>query len=457
MQTLTAPTFADRLRHALLDDPLATFVLLGNFEVEERWARAYGRLPGAAVKSSAAVVNRMDELALGLATARDVVLLKDRVDPAFERHREQLGFEPARVLTCDHNHPERSLSEDALESPRLLAELTRLARDGAYLLPLGTSALEERLSTMTGLPLAVPSSAVFQRVNSKIYSRRLTDRLGLRATPGQEIASVEELGALDASLLDELDDGGRIVVKEALGVSGKGIVVIDRRRRFEQLVAMLQRRAARTGDDRLDLVVELWIDKACDLNYQFVIGRDGTVTFDFVKEALTEGGVHKGHLMPSRLDHEQVDELRACASAIGASLFEDGYRGVVGVDAILDTSGRLYPVLEINARFNMSTYQTDIAERMIGPGKIALARHFNVRLRRPLGFDELATSLGKSLYDRERASGFVVNDFAAVNAAATPDRAFDGRLYGLLIANSYAEIERLDAAVASGLQRSSDR
>lgn len=77
--------FADRLRESLVADPDATFVFLGNFEVEERWAQPYGRLPGFAVKSASAVVNRMEEFGLFLASARDHVLLKDGVDAGLRR------------------------------------------------------------------------------------------------------------------------------------------------------------------------------------------------------------------------------------------------------------------------------------------------------------------------------------------------------------------------------------
>jgi hypothetical protein len=446
IQTLA---FSDRLREALVADPTASFVFLGNFEVEEKWARQYGRLPGAAFKSASAVVNRMEEFGLFLASRDDYVLLKDGVDPAFLRYLSDQGIEAPQLLYVDVNRPDRSITEDALDSPRLLAALRMLADQNTYLLPLGTSELEERLAAASGVMLAVPPAEVSRRVNSKIYSRRLADRLAIPSTPGQEVTSVAELRSLDPRLLAVLDTGGRIVVKEALGVSGKGIVVIDRRRRLDQLAAMLERRAERSGDDRLDLVVEQWIeDKACDLNYQFVIARDGRVTFDFVKEAMTEGGVHKGHLMPSRLARSQVDVLRESAAGIGAALFADGYHGVVGVDAIVTTDGRLYPVLEINARFNMSTYQTDVAERWVNGDRTALARHWALRLRSPLAFDELAGRLGSLLFDSTSETGLLVNNFATVNAAALPEGEFDGRLYGLLIADTHAELMRLDRAVS---------
>ena len=445
--------FADRLRHALVGRPEARLVFMGNFEVEEYWARPETRLPGAAVKSSRSVVNRMEEFSLCLAGPDDHVLLKAGVDPGFARHLAASGLDSPRALHVDRNHPERTVTEDALDSPVLLEQLRALARrDDTFLVPLGASEPEEQLAEATGLPLAVPGAAVFRRVNSKIYSRRLAAELGLRRIPGQEILDVADFAALDPALAGVLAEGGRLAVKEALGVSGKGIAVLDRPRRLEQLVAMLTRRAGRIGDTTLELVVERWIDKACDLNYQFVVGLDGTVTFDFVKEALTANGVHKGHLMPARLEADQVEEVRDAASAIGAALYRDGYRGVVGVDAILDRDGRLYPMLEINARFNMSTYQTDIAERWLRGDAAAVARHCPLRLRRPLGFDELAEWLGDQLFDADRGSGLLVTNFAAVNAAWTGGGPFDGRLYGLFIAESLERVRELETAVGDRLR-----
>jgi hypothetical protein len=178
---------------------------------------------------------------------------------------------------------------------------------------------------------------------------------------------------------------------------------------------MMTSRMNRAGAGRLGLVVEEWVPKVTDLNYQFTVGR--SVRFDFVKEAVTEHGTHKGHRMPARLTQAQHQELGVAAQRIGTALRADGYFGVVGVDAMVDPEGGLYPVIEINARNNMSTYQIRLQETVLGAGQSALARHYELRLDEPLPFGRLRDVLGDLLVDAPGGTGLLVNNFATVNAA----------------------------------------
>lgn len=122
-------------------------------------------------------------------------------------------------------------------------------------------------------------------------------------------------------------------------------------------------------------MLEQWIDKICDLNYQILIDQSGGVEFLGVKESLVEQGVHQGHLMPSRLSEAQLGVIREAAVRIGEALYRDGYYGIAGMDAILDEDGTIWPNLEINARFNMSTYQLNIQQQYLPDGYYGLAKN----------------------------------------------------------------------------------
>ncbi|MFY1638265.1 ATP-grasp domain-containing protein [Solwaraspora sp. WMMB335] len=453
---MSAPnlSFLEGVKHACTGDPDTPFVLLGNFEVEDEWARDEIGLPSVGGRASTAIVNRMDEFAVLLAGKGDHVVLKSAPDADYLAYLEGLGLDLPEILVTDAHDPANSVTVDALRSPRLLDELRALAARGAHLLPHGISALEEELCSRTGLASALPSASLVKSVNSKVYSRRVATELGLPQAPGWECETVADFAAAAVDARAALAAGRRLGVKDAFGVSGKGIVVVDDERKLDQLVRMVTRRAERSGDQRLALVVEEWASKAVDLNYHFTVGRDGSVRFDFVKEAITENGVHKGHRIPARISAAHHAQLEQCASALGGRLAVDGFHGVVGVDAIVTTDGGLLPVLEINARNNMSTYQTGLQEAFMTAGTVGMARQYELSLDGELGFAAVRDRLGDRLYTTTTGRGLLVNNFATVNAAAAqqePGRHYSGRLYGLLLAGSETELADIDRAVAASL------
>lgn len=448
-QTLT---FTEGVKSACGAAPGTPFVLLGNFEVEDEWAKGETGLPSVGGRSAAAIVNRMDEFALLLAGGDDHVVLKSLPDEGYLAYLDGLGIDLPGILVTDVNDPAHTVAVDALASPLLQRRLTELAGAGARLWPHGMSVLEERLCTLTSLAPALPPASLVKSVNSKIYSRRLATELGLAQARGWECESAEEFAEVArAAAATSLACGRRVGVKDAYGVSGKGIVVVDDERRMQQLVRMVQRTAARSGNPWLSLVVEEWADKAVDLNYHFTVSVDGTVRFDFVKEAITDRGVHKGHRFPARISDRHAAEVEDAAQRIGSRLAAEGFHGPVGVDAIITADGELLPVLEINARNNMSTYQTMLQDRFVRPGSLAMARQYDIRPAGHRSFARTRDILGELLLTTAGDRGLLVNNHATVNAAATDDGPHNGRLYGLLVAHDEAELDGLDAAIAHRL------
>lgn len=448
----TDTRYLRNLKRALTGDPAARLVFICNFEVEAEWARGYRGLPGPAVGPQSRIVRRMEELGALLAGPGDVLVLKRPLDKGFEAYADGLGLPRPAVLVPENTQPMRSTAADILESPRLLARLAEIARTGAYLLPMGTSILEQEVAETCGLPLAVPDAATFERVNSKAYGRRVAAETGVRTVPG---TSCDDVAGLTHALrrYEPMVDAGRpVVVKECYGVSGKGLVVLDTTAKIARLLSMAERRAARTGDSRVHVVVEEWLPKNSDLNYQFTIDRAGRVTLDFIKQILISGGVYQGHLMPATLTPGQSAEIGQAAQAIGGRLFADGFTGVAAADAILGADGTLYPVLEINARLNMSSYQGSVIEVGLPPGQVALARHYRLRLARPLGFGEVRGALREFEPGRDADSGqLIVTCFGTVSANAGQPAPFEGRLYVILIAPQARYLNALNHAAQAAL------
>ncbi len=449
---LTSTYRADRstadLKEELTGRRDACFVWLCNFEVEQQWARGHVGLPTVNLSTTTSTVHRMEQLGALLADPADYLLLGQALDPDYRNYVEHIGFDPPTELVAG-DVTGRGTTSAVLASPEVRHALRRLAEQGAYLMPMGCSADEQKIAEATGIRLAVPDAAVCERVNSKIYSRRLVEELGLRAIPGHCCETVADLRAAlgpSAAL--------PVIVKEAYGVSGKGLVVLDSQKKVARLLRMVEQRSSRSGDERIDVVVESFLAKRFDLNYQFTIDRAGRVRLNFVKEALTAGGVHMGHIMPAELTGAQHAEIEDAAERIGARLFADGFFGVVGVDALLGADDLVYPVLEINARLNMSSYQGRVTERFLRPGHCALAKYYPLRLAAPLPWSRISDVLGDLLPPPVEGTGMVVTCFGTVNAQASRtsgDRPFDGRLYSVLFAEDRAALATLDTRITDAL------
>ncbi|MEU1799869.1 ATP-grasp domain-containing protein [Streptomyces sp. NPDC019937] len=435
------------LKGSLTGNPDARLVFLCNFEVEHAWARNYVGLPIPRLASAPATVQRMEELGALLAGSGDVICLGEPLDPGFKQYATGLGFHLPTELVVPRGEPGASTGERVLASPETLRRLADLADGRTYLMPMGTSATEQKISESTGLPLAVPDSDTMERVNGKIYSRRLVEELGIRPVPGECCETVDEL---TAAVGRGLDEGQPLIVKESYGVSGKGLIVLDTPAKAERLLRMVRQRTARTGSRAIHVVVERFLDKKCDLNYQFTIDRAGGTRLDFVKEAQTSGGVHLGHVMPTRLGAAHLAELEDIAARVGKRLHADGLFGVVGVDAILGTDDTLYPVLEINARLNMSSYQGPVTERFLSSGA-ALAKHYTLELEAPVRFHQIESALRPLTPRGPGGTGVVVTCFGTVNAEAHRRPPFEGRLYTLLFAQDRDALTALDAEVRDAL------
>ncbi|GAA2257356.1 ATP-grasp domain-containing protein [Streptomyces amakusaensis] len=445
------PGYTAGLKEALTGRRDARFVWLCNFEAENEWAHRHRGLPAPRPPARGPLTQRMEELGALLAEPGDTLLLGTGLDPGYRRYAERAGLAlPAElVVPAAPGASAADTSRAVLASPDALRRLRALARDGAYLMPMGNTALEERIAAETGLRPAVAGAGVTERVNSKIYSRRVTGALGLRTVPGQVCESVDEL----REALGRYDTARRpLIVKDAYGVSGRGLFVVDGPARAKRLLRMADQRARRIGDGALHAVVEHFLPKKADLAYQFVIDRRGRVRLDFVKEALIVQGVPGGHRMPAALDDGLHDELAKAAELLGRRLYEDGFFGVVGVDGLLGADGLLYPVLEINARLSMGSYQGRVLERFLRPGTAALARRYPLRLSRPVPFADLLEAIGDPPPD-DGGPGAVITCFGTVNAQAGEDGSFRGRLHTVLFAADRAGLTALDDEITAALAR----
>jgi hypothetical protein len=252
--------------------------------------------------------------------------------------------------------------------------------------------------------------------------------------------------------LSQLGEGS-LVLKEAMGVSGRGISVIETPARMEKLLQFLKRSSG--AKPRVDFVLEKWIDKERDVNYQISISPNGQVKLINIKEAITYGGVHAGHRWPIALTEEQHESYERAAREVGRQLHADGFYGIAGIDSVIDKAGVVYPVLEINARMNMSTFELRLDD-LCDERLTKALKYYSFQASRYIDFDSLLLHIGDDLFQVGSDRGIGIFCFATVNCNLSPSIGGDaakGRLYAFLVGRNWLEIDRLDGKMRTVLER----
>jgi hypothetical protein len=427
------------------------FLWLGNFEAERHWDDPGAvHLPSVSMPADLAIVNRMEEMALLLAGKPDHAILREQPDPDFMAYLSELGFVLPSVISINAEDRTLPVSELILETNSCVTRLHELAQrhPGLCLLPFGKTRLEESIGERARIPVAGVTAQLLETVNSKLYSRQVSTELGLRTIPGASCATFEDLERASVEMCKYYPT--RLVLKEAMGVSGKGLVVLENRDRLERALAMLRRKAKPGIPCRF--VLETWIDKLTDINYQILVTPDGGVRLLCIKEAVTRNGVHMGHYSPPVLSPRQRDSYEAAAAALGKRLFQSGFVGIAGIDSIIDQQGEVYPALEINARFNMSTYQLAL-DQMVPPQSTSVVKHYPLAIGDHVPFSRLRAVLESMLFGLGgRTEGVGIMCFGTVNCNSPgATSSAKGRLYVFLTAHDRDAIKQLDSEVQARL------
>ncbi|WP_355321502.1 peptide ligase PGM1-related protein [Paenibacillus jiagnxiensis] len=414
------------------------FVWLFNIGAEEVWH------PGSRAVADPAeqtVVNRMEEMNLLLCRSQDIIVLRQQPQLHFLEMLQQMGFAIPRIEVPESSDPLTPITELVLADEGLLQRLQTASEEagGAYLVPYAVTWKEEEVAARCSLSLLGADSGMCARVNDKIFSRRMAEQLGFLVTEGAVCRNETEVQEACGRIATEAACPVRFIIKQPHGASGKGMLLVEDLSRLNAVVNVMKRFAGRNSlaDGWL---VERWYAKKLDLNYQIYISPEGEVTLFSLKVQQLAGTVYTGSRMPADLDKGLEREIRRCAEQLGAALFAAGYSGIASIDGFVDEDGQLFPVIEINGRFTLSTYISFVFT-VLGERKF-LSRYYRVVSAEPLTYEALCVLLRESglLYGPERREGVIVYTAGTLSAARLK-QGFINRIFTLIAADSWEEAE----------------
>ena len=379
-------TYLRSIKRAITGSADTPLVFVCNFEAENYWARGHVGLPAPAPAGISPVVQRMEELGVLLAGPDDHLVLSRPLDPGYRAYLERLGFELPAVIVPDRPPAPAPPPTPSCDSPDCLRRLAELGSAGALLAPMGTTDAEQKLADVRRPAARRPGRGHLRAGQQQDLSVAGGRAAGLRPVPGHCCETVAEFGVRTRRRADL-----PIVVKDAYGVSGKGLVVLDSPAKADRLLAMVERRARRTGDARLSVVVEAWLPKQHDLNYQVTIALDGAVT-----AGLRQAGNHRERRAPGPRRSRGPDAGPAGRDRGRGA----GHRPLPARRRLhrsrrrrrdhrrgrhrLPGTGDQCPVQHVDLPGQLSVKGSIIA------GEIAIARHYPLNLTEPVSFAEVA-------------------------------------------------------------------
>lgn len=326
-----------------------TTIYLGTFDSEAWWRSPnLTKLPSIKNDLSQSVTLGMDDLLFPLCKEQDILFTRQPMDDHFKSYLSLIGYNFKTVHTRNHLH--RSNLElhvfDILLSDEnyFKQQFPQEPLFSPYSVISDTTKVLSKFNSRNDLS----DLEAVRKVNSKMYSHELRERIGVRQISFPVFHS-SELFTFGLELLQT----GQVLVKDSLGVSGNGNVLIPNEKLLKRITSYVSRQEAEGKETQF--IIEPYLDKAQDFSCQLFITRDGKVEFISIQCMINQSFSYSGSY-PAQA--EFIEFLRknnyfhVMEEACNV-LYASGYYGDVCIDSMLLTNQEMIPIVEINARKSM--------------------------------------------------------------------------------------------------------
>lgn len=348
----------DLLKHIQKKNDGNTVVWIFNIGVEKYWSQDLSMVRN---EKEEVVVNHVEEMNFLLTKKQDVMIMRKMPEMDYLSDMIKRGFEIPTILVPSFEDEKAGISEIILKDDALLNQLSVLKkeREKVFFVPYGVSELEEKIAEKCGMELIGGPNIIAHKINNKIFSLNVAEQLKFPTAKGKICKSFEDVQDSSLELLAEFE---KIIIKQPCGASGKGLWVVDNEKKLLMVMQIIKKLCLRKGVAQ-EFIVEGWYEKKSDINYQIYVRGDGRIETFSIKEQLLDETVYIGSLMPPRLPETLLEKCRKCGEQIGKLLYAQGYNGLLGVDAMVTKDNVFIPIIEINARFTLSTYISFLLNR----------------------------------------------------------------------------------------------
>ena len=332
-------------------------LLIAEFEAEERLRASHSfTLPALALfaQRNDLLLQGMDGLMITMAEEGDMLVTRVPLPPEYLQWWNRTFCNVSNV--SPRPEPSENVSASGRESiyhllqqDKTMHELLRRSVIVNY------AAVPEYYWMCQALGIAVsePDCSAAELLSRKSWAVSLRKELGL-CPEGVCVSSVE---AYDRCIKEMLARYGSVLVKDSMGVSGRGILPVEHEAAAERLSRHFHKQQAE-GKQNFDFVIEPYLNRTMDFSSQLHIFRDGTAEIDGYQKNTGRGFGYRSSCGLSDAERNLIfssgypDTVRAIADAMA----EAGYFGYACIDSMIADGDTVIPLLEINPRMSMGRF-----------------------------------------------------------------------------------------------------
>jgi hypothetical protein len=447
-----------------------TCTYLGAFDSENFWRdENLAQLPAILDQQAGNIVLAMDELQFIFCRPGDTLITRYAMNKAHQDYLHSIGFSFSnnkvdvidRCKEDNSSNSEKSLFADLTSNANKTSNLIKtsksksviqlLAESGgneyfsnfipknSHLSPFAVLPFTNTLSEAFQMRLEIPAIEIIKKVNSKIYSTELNQKLGFHQG-GIIINSSGELLSAGTAYLEK----GSIILKDEFGVSGKGNQLINDYKVLTRIVSYISNQEKK--GKKVSFILEPYLQKELDFSSHFYITDTGEFHLMSVQKLLNSDFAYLGSFS---VEEEFLNMLEQkgyfnILQKVSQELYQEGYHGHVCIDSMILKDGAIYPIVEINARKSMNLLKHHL-DQYLNPFNVKGSFTFiSTSYGGTIGFEELLISMEKEglLFSTEKMKGIIPLTANAlfinrgIDSEFNSQKVYKGRLYFAAVSKS---------------------
>lgn len=359
---------SNMIRDFIVNGQNENIVWYFNINQEQRWNDSKV-FPKVTDMDQLLLVKQQEQQQLFIAGPADEIILHHEPDQSFISYLQLNGISIPNII---YKTEKSTLQQLEFKSPRLVAYINS---EDIFL-----ETKDSNISIVGTEPVLI------KNINNKFYTRRLAADNGFVVTQGTFVSNILEL---EEAYKDLLSQGfQRCVIKIPYGSSGKGLRVLDSRDEFNTFKKFIQRRS-----NTFDLLIEGWYISSESINAQLWVGENKIKILSVTKQAIDDKGVYQGTCFTPNFEIGILEEYESEINRLGLLLQERGFNGICGVDSLIDASGNLFPIVEINARLTQVTYLLPVVQKLKQQYLFIYSQYLKLETESSLDFAQISEKI----------------------------------------------------------------